>query len=349
LSQVLIPALHEGQNPHVIASEGARSLIGKERTLPREVGMMRRTIPLSVAAVSAVLALGSVLAPAASASSPRTCRVDNQTEGTDFSSDTGLALTDAIAAAAAGDQLAVIGTCSGNFALDKNLTLTGISQKKFPTPTLDGNQAGTTLVVRNATVTLSNLTITGGATIDHGGGIINNFGTLTLNDSTVRENTAMGRTADGGGIFNNNGTLLLQSSTVSGNTATGTVAEAGGGILNNFGTLTLDNSTVSENTAMGGPADGGGIFNNSGTVRLDDSTVSGNRAEGTIAEGGGIFNNFGHLMLDSSTVSGNTAVGTLLAQGGGIFNNAGTIGTVTLVESIVSGNIPDNCVNVPGC
>jgi hypothetical protein len=77
--------------------------------------------------------------------------------------------------------------------------------------------------------------------------------------------------------------------------------------------------------------------------------VSGNRAEGTIAEGGGIFNNFGHLMLDSSTVSGNTAVGTLLAQGGGIFNNAGTIGTVTLVESIVSGNIPDNCVNVPGC
>lgn len=55
------------------------------------------------------------------------------------------------------------------------------------------------------------------------------------------------------------------------------------------------------------------------------------------------------LMLDSSTVSGNTAVGTLLAQGGGIFNNAGTIGTVTLVDSIVSGNIPDNCVNVPGC
>lgn len=54
-------------------------------------------------------------------------------------------------------------------------------------------------------------------------------------------------------------------------------------------------------------------------------------------------------MLDSSTVSGNTAVGTLLAQGGGIFNNAGTIGTVTLVDSIVSGNIPDNCVNVPGC
>lgn len=202
--------------------------------------------------------MGSVLAPAASASSPPTCRVDNETRVTDFSSDTGQALTDAIAAAVAGDQLAAIGTCTGNFTLDKNLTLTGISQKKFPTPTLDGNQAGTTLVVRNATVTLTNLTITGGATIDYGGGIFNNFGTLTLDSSTVSENKAMGRTADGGGIFNNNGTLLLLNSTVSGNTAAGTVAEAGGGILNNFGTLTLDNSTVIENTAMGGRRTEGG-------------------------------------------------------------------------------------------
>jgi hypothetical protein len=73
--------------------------------------------------------------------------------------------------------------------------------------------------------------------------------------------------------------------------------------------------------------------------------VSENTAVGTFAEGGGIFNNFGTARLDNSTVKGNTAG----YRGEGIFNNPGTIGSVTLVDSIVSGNIPDNCVNVPGC
>jgi hypothetical protein len=38
-----------------IASEGARSLAGKERTLPREVGMMRRTIPVVVVVLTALV------------------------------------------------------------------------------------------------------------------------------------------------------------------------------------------------------------------------------------------------------------------------------------------------------
>jgi hypothetical protein len=309
--------------------------------------MAAYSAPQRLGAVLGVMVLvGMVVvavAPSASASSPPTCRVDNETQGTEFSSDTGQALTDAIVASVPGDQLVVIGTCTGNFAVDKNLTLTGISQKKFPTPTLDGNQVGTTLFIRNAAVALANLTITGGAAMDTpGGGILNNFGTLTLDHSTVSGNTTMGRTADGGGIFNNNGTLLLHNSTVSGNRAVGAIADSGGGIFNNFGTLTLDHSTVSGNSAVGGVADGGGIFNNFGTARLDNSTVRGNSAVGTFGDGGGIFNNFGTTRLDNSTVSGNTAS----SSGGGIFNNSGT---VTLVDSIVSGNIPDDCVNVPDC
>jgi nitrous oxidase accessory protein NosD len=239
--------------------------------------MAAYSAPQRLGAVLGVMVLvGMVVvavAPSASASSPPTCRVDNETQGTEFSSDTGQALTDAIVASVPGDQLVVIGTCTGNFAVDKNLTLTGISQKKFPTPTLDGNQVGTTLFIRNAAVALANLTITGGAAMDTpGGGILNNFGTLTLDHSTVSGNTTMGRTADGGGIFNNFGTARLDNSTVRGNSAVGTFGD-GGGIFNNFGTTRLDNSTVSGNTAS---SSGGGIFNNSGTVTLVDSIVSGN-------------------------------------------------------------------------
>jgi hypothetical protein len=346
LRQALIPSFHEGQNPLVIASEGARSLIGKERTLPREVGMMRRTIPLSVAAVLAVLALGSVLAPAASASSPPTCRVDNETQGTDFSSDTGQALTDAIAAAVPGDQLAVIGTCRGTYALDRNLTLTGISQKKFPTPTLDGQQAGTTLTVFGGVgvrVTLTNLTITGGSpgienfgstvtlssstvsgnTGGSGGGILNSGGTVTVTSSTVSGN---GPSFEGGGIFNQGGTVTVTSSTVSGNDA-----ELGGGISNSGGTVTVTSSTVSGNS--GGLA-GGGIFNNA-ILNVSSSAVSGNTAD---SDGGGIFNIggggiFNRLTVTSSTVSGNTAG----SDGGGIVN-LGDTGTVNLHSSIVSKN-----------
>jgi nitrous oxidase accessory protein NosD len=205
--------------------------------------MAAHPAPQRLCAVLGVMVLAAMVvggvAPAASADSPPTCRVDNQTQGTDFASDSGQALIDAIAAAVPGDQLAVLGTCTGNFRLDKSLTLTGISQKRFPTPTLDGQQAGTTLTVGpDAAATLTNLTITGGTAL-RGGGIANN-GTVTLHSSTVSGNTAA---LDGGGIDNNGGTVRLLSSTVSGNTAGG----SGGGIYNNGGTVSLENSSVSGN------------------------------------------------------------------------------------------------------
>jgi len=61
-----------------------------------------------------------------------------------------------------------------------------------------------------------------------------------------------------------------------------------------------------------------------------------------LATVGGIYNGTGAVTLDSSFVIDNTAG----LDSGGIFNNAGT---VTLDSSTVSGNIPNNSVNVPGC
>jgi hypothetical protein len=62
LRQVLIPSLHEGQNPLVIASEGARSPTGRSAPPQREVGKMRRMHPVSAAVLGAVVALIAVVA-----------------------------------------------------------------------------------------------------------------------------------------------------------------------------------------------------------------------------------------------------------------------------------------------
>ncbi len=200
------------------------------------VGMGAYSAPQRVRAVFRVMVLAGVVvgavAPAASASSARSCRVTNVTQGTHFPPNSGQALTAAIAAAMPGDQLNVVGICTGTYTLDKDLALTGISKTQFPTPTLDGQQAGTTLTVApSVAAALTNLTITGGAAgglPSFAGGGIENGGTLTLDSSTVSGNTA----AVGAGINNTNGgTVTLNFSTVSGN---GNFLDtvAGGGIQN---------------------------------------------------------------------------------------------------------------------
>ncbi|CAK8714384.1 hypothetical protein KKHLCK_03445 [Candidatus Electrothrix laxa] len=138
-------------------------------------------------------------------------------------------------------------------------------------------------------LTLNNATITGGnhahpgdvtdGMLNNGGGITNAcFGTLTLNNSTVSGNTALG---NGGGIFNAPWALLtLNNSTVSGNSAEG---NGGGGIYSDNGAVTLNNSTISENTATG---NGGGISGVTvygppftiNEVTLNSSVITGNTA-----------------------------------------------------------------------
>jgi hypothetical protein len=230
----------------------------------------------------------------------------------------------AITAAPNGSTLLVDGTCTGNFYIDKDLTLSGPA-------VLDGGggSIGTpfaaTLNVAAGTVVLNNLTIQDGVGMFGLGGGLWNGGQLTLNHSTVTNNHASG---GAGGVFNY-GQLTLNGSTVSHNSAQG-----GGGIFNcaislrSFGlclgtpSLTLNHSIVSDNVADN---DGGGIENDGQAVMtLNSSTVSGNAA----GRGGGISNS-GTATLNGSIVSGNTA-----GSGGGIFNS----GTATLNWSAVVNN-----------
>ncbi len=126
--------------------------------------------------------------------------------------------------------------------------------------------------------------------------------TVTIKDMTIRHGNPTSEPESGGGI-RNEGTLTLENSVVRNNSGS-----AGGGILND-GTLTLINSTVRDNEARGGGdaymecSTGGGIKNMEGTLDLINSTVAGNTAEG---KGGGIHVACkGTLVLVNSTISGN--------------------------------------------
>lgn len=410
---------------------------------------MKRT----VARVGAHLPVGAVLmfvgaialtvlpgGPTASAAPQKTCRVVNRTQGIHYPPDSGPALTTAIAAASPGDELDVVGRCVGVYILDKDLSLTGVSTKKFPAPTLDADEVATTLTIDpGVEATLSNLTITGGAFTEERGFLgagIYNSGTLTLSSCTVSNNGDFGGPGVGGGIFNDiAGTLAVNTSAVTGNaagdddggianvgravirsstvnnnvadfqggignsgimtvqnsTVSGNGASAGPGGISNSGTMTLRSSSITDNVSSLGVPGGvwnsgtltvesstirghgsGGIFN-LGILTLNLSTVSGNSVGDTTPGGAGIYNaDTGLVTLNSSTVTMNTAITfgggiyndggavalftssvtdnkAVFGNGGGIFNNLDSGGTVTLDGSVVSGNLPDNCVGVPGC
>ena len=283
-----------------------------------------RSCVLFVAATGSVIAAGSLalsgaVAPAGATPAGITvnCPTDN--------------LQDAIYAAAAGSTLVVSGTCTGNFYINKNLTLSGPA-------TLDGgggpNQFGSTLNVAAGTVVLNNLVIQDGVGIDNIGGGIWNSSQLTLNHSTVTHNT----TGEAGGVFNM-GQLTLNSSSVSSNTATsgtGGIFNCGGnpgfesfGLSAGSTSLTLNNSTVSNNVG-GSCCDSGGIDNDlQGALTLNSSTVSANTGST-----GGIFNQ-GTATLNKSTVSNNVA-GSGFGSSGGLSTT--DTSTTTINNSIIQAN-----------
>jgi len=253
--------------------------------MPPAKERIRPSAPRILAALA--LVIGSLAAFAPSAAAADTCKVKNpRTKHSYIGS--GSDLQTAIDEAVPGTNLIVMGVCQGTFIIGAKLALTGRATGAYPTPTLDGNGAGTVLTVTAGSVKLKDLTITGGSAPISGGGILNH-GTLTLNGSMRVSGDAAG--SSGGGIDNSGALTLKASASVSGSSA-----QSGGGIFNS-GTLTLDgSSSVSGNAAS---SSGGGIFN-SGTLTLKSSAVvSGNTAGA--GGGGGILDSPGLGVLHACT------------------------------------------------
>jgi hypothetical protein len=190
-----------------------------------------------------------------------------------------------------------------------------------------------------------------------GGGILNLGGTLNVNNSTIDHNSGSG----GGGIASGNGKgggpgafATINNSVISDNSATGG-EDTGGAGISNGGTLVLNNTQLTNNNADGGV--GGGLLNHA-TATLNNVSVTGNSA----GIGGGIANAnlqgipvgsppVPALTMNNGSVTGNTAA----VAGGGIANIApfgAPLGTVTLQNTQVSGNTPNNCIpvgSIAGC
>jgi hypothetical protein len=179
----------------------------------------------------------------------------------------------------------------------------------------------------NTTVEMKALTITNGMATTSGSGIFNG-GTLTLTNSTVRNNNILfGRGGARGGGISNGGTLTLINSTVRDNAISlNDNGSVGGGGISNSGTMTVINSTISHNTAsktgfnLG--ANGGGILNQ-GPLTIINSTISHNTAsklsDGVGDVSGGGIANYYTMTIINSTISNNTVFNVAgLARGGGI-------------------------------
>jgi len=153
-----------------------------------------------------------------------------------------------------------------NNALGGTLTLNN-STVSGNTADSGGNRGGG--IVNSGTATLNNSTVSGN-NAQFGGGIDNDGGVLTLINSTLRGNSAL----IGGGLAtttNPNGNVTLNNSTVSENTAILDNA----GVFVTAGTMTLNNSTVSGNSGRGL-----GLSFALPTVMLNNSTVSSNTGGG---------------------------------------------------------------------
>ena len=160
-----------------------------------------------------------------------------------------------------------------------------------------------------------------------GGGGIDNAGSLVLTNSVVSDNTNEDATALGGGIHSY-GPLTIRYSTISGNTSGG----AGGGLYaETDADVVITNSTFSGNHATAG----GGIYTTEATTTLINDTISGNSSN---YSGAGIYVGTGTVGLYGTTIAANLANADKNGGGGGagIFNYA--LASVTLNNSILSGN-----------
>ena len=205
------------------------------------------------------------------------------------------------------------------------------------------------------------LAITGGTVKKNsagqeGGGLWNSLGTMDVSGVTFESNTAEGAKADdgGGALFNNGGTMNITDSRISGNTATGT-AGSGGGLFSTGGMVTVVGGTFDLNTSnraggaveivdggyastdviyrsnkTGSAPGNGGAFHVTGRMGTVDFTGGAVIQNSAANEGGGIWNQAGTMMTISGVnILENTVtnVGTLFTRvaGAGVFNNGGIL------------------------
>lgn len=242
------------------------------------------------------------------------------------------AISDANGAAGADTidfQAGLMGTIvltTGQLAITDSVTIQGPGAASI---SVSGNSASRVFYLYNSAslldVTISGITIDSGAA-SIGAGIVDFDENLTLDDVTIRNNSA---SVDGGGLWANGLTLdvTIRNSRITGNTAT----DDGGGIyVNNVATMTIEDSTIANNMA-GGRGGGAYFYIPVGLLTVDTTTISGNTAAGPGGGLGFFYSSAGASFIDS-TLSGNAGT-----NGGGVFFYL-PVEPLTVENCTISGN-----------
>ncbi len=200
-------------------------------------------------------------------------------------------------------------------------------------------------------LTLASVVVTGCTSPTRGAGIAS-YGTLTIRNSVISNNSVTsyatsGDTGGGGGIAGGRqadgtpGHITILSSRIANNSATNRAAAypetsiSYGGGFSNVGVMIIRSSTVTGNIA---DSSAGGISGASGTMTIDRSTFSDNKAT---RDAGGLDND-GILNVVSSTFSDNQAgfqcagADCKQAFAGGLLSTA--TATTTVDNSTFTGN-----------
>jgi CHRD domain-containing protein len=247
------------------------------------------------------------------------------------------------------------------------------------------NFAGT--LVLNQSVVTGNMAAGAGGGIASGTMGPGPGATLTLNNSEVSWNTVPPSGMGAGGILNISGILKINNSTIDHNSGSG-----GGGIASGNGNgggpgsfIRINNSVISDNNATGGPETGGAGISNGGILLMNNTQLTGNNADGGF--GGGLLNHATAMLNNVSATGNSAAIGAGIANvnlqgiptggtppvpaltmnngnvtgntasvaGGGIANVSpfgAPLGSVTLRNTQVNGNSPNNCIpvgSIAGC
>lgn len=210
-------------------------------------------------------------------------------------------------------------TVSAPSVVDKKAIIRGITIK-------NGNASGT-----------GNVTINGiGFARNSGAGIIAGKAAVELDNCIVTENTS---TNTGAGIFCfTNATMILRNTTVQNNNATPTNVNGGGISMSTQSNLYAYNANISNNSAG---SFAGGLYQWTGACYLYNTTIDGNGAGalGSTVAGkayGGIYVREAVGELVNCTVYGNTA--SNIGGGIGVVGSASIPATLNLLSCTITAN-----------
>ncbi|TQV88064.1 beta strand repeat-containing protein [Aliikangiella coralliicola] len=208
--------------------------------------------------------------------------------------------------------------------ITENTAIDGdIDGDNTPDITIDGDDSYTAISSRNVsgkTIDLNGLTITNTRNSGSGSAVYidaNSLSTLTLSNSVITANNCGGR---GCGVFGAITNVTIDNSTISENTSSGSFINggSGAGIRVSRGDLTVNNSTISGNRGTRGA--GIHVFHsaNGNHITINNSTITNNYSSDTV---GGAYLGANNVTVTNSTISGNSAASTT-AYSGAVGGNA---------------------------